>query len=290
MKIAVCYSGQMRAEYRKNIDRMKKILPDADYFFGTWHNQPKEDFINKVYYEPKSHYHPNQTALRIAIKILKRIRSGEIHENSDFPQRITDTPNPLEALKKECITTIECRIKNRNHTKQHVAHALMVRDFVDVKKYDIVIRARYDAFFQSVLKCHIKEFCDIVYEYHNPIGFHSYNNSATLEGCIKSPVRLQQVWGSSLHDFLIIHRADMFDPYRTLYMYKNKTLGPAEHGWWQILCEPYQVHGIDAEGFAKIGQQHIDHKEWFRKFYPDNRYNFGESLQEIQNDIKHLLN
>ena len=92
-----------------------------------------------------------------------------------------------------------------------------------------------------------------------------------------------------VHDFVIIHRADMFDWARTLYLYKTKQLGAAEYGWWQILCEPYGTYAIDCTGIAKIGQQHFDHQEWFRDGYPENKYNFGESLQEAQSDYAHLI-
>lgn len=288
LKIAVCFSGQLRGPYIENIYRFKKILPDADFFFSTWHNQPVESFINIVHQEPRSHYHPNKTAFLNAIKVLKRVRKNEIKEN-ELPQRLINSViPPLDQLEKECTTTIGSRIKSRNHMKQHIAHAMIVRDLVDQKKYDIIVRVRYDTFCRAELKCLIKDYCDIVYDKCAPMGFHSFNNSFSVEESIKSPIKLQNLFTTALHDFVIIHRADMFDWARTLHMFKTKQLGAAEHGWWQILCEPYNVFGIDNIGLTKIGAQHHDHQVWFRADYPKNKYDFGESLQEACNDYQHL--
>ena len=288
LKIAVCFSGQLRGSYEQNIYRFKKMLPDADYFFSTWHNQSIEPFINIVHQEPRSHYHPAKTHFKTAIEVLKKIRKDEI-DIKQLPQRFINDPDPLAKLKKECETTIHARLKSRNHMKQHIAHAMIVRDLIDQKKYDIIIRVRYDAFCRAELKCHIKDYCDIVYDKCTPIGFHSFNHSRSIEECIKAPIKLQSLYTMGVHDFVIIHKADMFDWARTLYLYKTKQLGAAEYGWWQILCEPYGTYAIDCTGIAKIGQQHFDHQEWFRDGYPENKYNFGESLQEAQSDYAHLI-
>ena len=287
LKIAVCFSGQLRGTYQENIRRFKKMLPDADYFFSTWHNQPIEPFINIVHQEPISHYHPSRNQFKTAIKVLKKIRDDKITVDQ-LPQRFINATDPMEQLENECITTIQARIKSRNHTKQHIAHAMLVRDLVDQKKYDIIIRVRYDAFVRAELKCLIRDYCDIVYDKCVPIGFHSYNHSRSIEECIKSPIKLQNLYSQGVHDFVIIHRAEMFDWARTSHMYKTKQLGAAEFGWWQILCEPYNTFAIDCTGLAKIGNQHLDHQIWFRDGYPQNKYNFGESLQEAQPDYDHL--
>ena len=55
LKIAVCWSGQLRLNYHTNILRMKKFLPDADFYFTTWDNQPNEIFLNRKYIEPRAH-------------------------------------------------------------------------------------------------------------------------------------------------------------------------------------------------------------------------------------------
>lgn len=291
LRIAVCWSGQLRSDYKNNIARMKKFLPEADFFFTTWHNQPKESFINKVYTDPKSHFNPSLDQLKTNIALLRKIRKGEI-KTEDLPQRFINEDG-LKKLERECLSGIEARIRSRNHTKQHIAHALTVRDFVTGKGYDIVIRARYDTVYRPELKCHIKQFCQWVYDNKQPMGFHSYNVSATLEESIRPTPIMKNQFGKSLHDFMIIHREDMFDPRRTLYLYEHKMATPAEHGWYNILCEPYNVRGIDVSGFTKIGQQHLDHVKWFHERYHEDptfhRYNFGESLVAAQDDIKALV-
>lgn len=300
LKIAVCWSGQLRLNYKENIERMKKFLPDADFYYTTWDNQPQETFINKVYTEPKSHYNPSKKQLEINLKLLRKLRNNEINVD-DLPQRFHDGDKNVDAkaskglakLERECLTGVTHRIRSRNHTKQHIAHALTVKDFVTGKGYDIVIRARYDTFIRAEMKCHIKEFCQWVYDNKQPMGFHSYNNSGTLEECIKPSVRIHNMYGNSCHDFMIIHREDMFDPRRTLQLYERKIQSPAEHGWYKILCEPYFVRGVDCTGLTKIGAQHADHVQWFHERYHEDpsyvRYNFGESLQEAQDDIYRLL-
>lgn len=290
LKIAVCWSGQLRLNYHTNILRMKKFLPDADFYFTTWDNQPNETFLNRKYIEPRAHYNPSIDAIKQNIKILRKIKNGEIKEE-DLPQRITNMGG-ISTLTEQAKTSVSNRIKSRNHTKQHIAHAMTVKDFVSGKGYDIVIRARYDVFIRAEMKSHLMDFCQWVYDYKQPMGFHSYNKSKTLEEAIKATPKIQNLFASSLHDFLIIHREDMFDPIRTLYLYEKKMLGAAEHGWWQIMCEPYSVHGIDCTGFAKIGQQHIDQMNWFHNNYhldPFNvKYDFLESLIETNNDTNYL--
>lgn len=291
LKIAIVWSGQLRHGYKTNIARMKKFLPEADSYYTTWDNQPKESFINKFYKEPKTHYNPSKRQIETNIKILRKIRNAEINEDK-LPQRLINEGG-LKALELECLTTIRSRIRSRNHTKQHLAYALAVKDFVKGKDYDIVIRARYDTYIRSAMKCHIKEFCEWVYENKQPMGFHSFNDSGTLEESIRPTPLIRNQYGNSIHDFMIIHREDMFDPDRTLNLYERKILGPAEHGWWMIMCEPYHVRGVDCVGLTKIGLQHSDHVKWFHERYHEDpsfvRYNFSESLQTAQNDIAHLV-
>ena len=291
MKIAVIYSGQLRGQYKDNIERLRQIIPSADFYFTTWHNQPEEPFIDKVFHEPVSHYNPSLGAMRKQFKILRKVRNGEIDVNK-LPVRLRDKGDAaaIELIRRETESAAKSRIKARNHTKQHLIYALSVDELIDQKKYDILIRARYDVVLSKRLKPQILDFCEQVYENHIPMGFRSYNSSETLEGAIKPPLQLATYIAiASLHDFLIIHRADMFDPKRTLYLYEKKMLPPAESGWYETLCKPYNVPALDVLGFAKIGEQHAGHLDTFQKFYHEDpthmRYNFKETLVEACDDI-----
>lgn len=286
MKIAVIYSGQLRGEYKNNIERLRQIIPSADFYFTTWHNQPAEPFMDKVFHEPVSHYNPSKATLKKQLNVLRKVRNGEI-DVAKIPGRIKN--GGIKQIERETMAAAQSRIKARNHTKQHLIYALSVNELIDRKKYDILIRARYDVVLSKRLKPHILEFCEQVYDNKAPMGFHSFNSSETLEGAIKPPIELSTLWSQSLHDFLIIHRADMFDPDRTLYMYEKKILAPAEAGWYEVMCAPYSVAALDVLGFAKIGPQHKHHYETFRDYYHQDpthmRYNFKETLIESCDDI-----
>lgn len=286
MKIAVIYSGQLRGDYKDNIERLRQIIPSADFYFTTWHNQPEEPFMDKVFHEPVSHYNPSKATLKKQLKILRKVRNGEI-DISKIPGRVKN--GGIEQIERETKAAAESRIKARNHTKQHLIYALSVKELIDQKKYDILIRARYDVVISKRLKPHILGFCQQVYENKTPMGFHTFNSSETLEGAIKPPLEIANTLVQSLHDFLIIHRADMFDPERTIMMYEKKILAPAEAGWYEILCAPYFIFCLDVLGFAKIGPQHKHHYETFTEFYHRDpthmRYNFKETLIESCDDI-----
>jgi hypothetical protein len=42
-----------------------------------------------------------------------------------------------------------------------------------------------------------------------------------------------------LGDFMIIHRADRFDPDHVWGLYEDKKLLTGEGGWFQIMAQPY---------------------------------------------------
>jgi hypothetical protein len=303
MKVAVCYSGQIRGDYVRNISRMKKILPKADYFFCSWENQRDKDeagLINRFHIEPKPTYNPAQAHSKKYIKLARAIIDGKI-KREHFPPRWKGKDDA--GIKEEFEATILGRNKSWHHMKQHLGHAMVVRDFVNGKGYDVVIRLRYDCMPMPQLKCFIQEFCEQVYKHGNPMGFHDNNRAFTLEHSILPERKIETNAGHDLNDFMVIHRENLFDPERTFWFYNQKKLGPAEGGWYQIMCEPYELVGITVGGFVRLENQHNNQSRHVANFRnnvlrlndaekPGDRsikYQARELIQESSSDVYVLL-
>ena len=56
MKVAMCFSGLPRGNYKENITRFRRIFPDYDFFFSTWRGYEIEGENYTIYEEPKSDY------------------------------------------------------------------------------------------------------------------------------------------------------------------------------------------------------------------------------------------
>ena len=56
MKVAVCFSGLLRGDYEATVERMKYVIPEADFFCTTWKGQPTSNIIVREYEQPKMHY------------------------------------------------------------------------------------------------------------------------------------------------------------------------------------------------------------------------------------------
>lgn len=299
MKVAVLYSGQIRGDYIKNIARMKNVLPDADFFFGTWENQKDLDtagLINKFYVEPKPHYNPAKSHNQKYLKIARAIRDGKL-TRKDFPVRWQTKTD--EEIKSELFATIKGRNKSWHHMKQHLGHAYMCRDFTRSKDYDIIIRVRYDCMPFYELKCFIKHLCEQVMLHGNPIGFHDNNRVKTLDHALKPKRMIENNRGYDLNDFIVMHRHDLFDPDRTINLYNRKFLSPAEGGWYQIMCEPYSLWGNTLSGFCRLDTQHGYQNGHFNEFKSNvhgledakkigdrsKKYNAEELVQESSSDV-----
>jgi hypothetical protein len=279
LRIAVCFSGQLRGSYKKNIEKIKSILPDyCDYYFTTWDDQPKEDFIQKVHKAPVQKYNAAYPEAKASIELLKKFRNGNLgHEAIHRYQHMSD-----RRFQEHMILSIKNMRKKGRTNFQHVAHAMLIDDLVDLKKYDIIVRLRYDVFMYDDLSVQFETFCQQVYDYSVPYGFHCFNETETVDGFVNPVKSLRQCISRDLHDFMIIHRADMFDPNFVLYLHKNRQLRVAEGGWYQVLCRPWGIFGAAVSGYVRMQLQHDDQNEDFDKYRKNptkkTKYDFKETM------------
>lgn len=250
MRVAVLYSGQLRGDYKEYTQRMREILPKADFFYTTWDNQKTDALVNRYYNEPMMHYHPNKKTIKDHIAAYRKMKETNWDISFLPPDQRTMKKEQLASLFEQVISG---RVATRNQSKQILAHAFAYKDFVK-PEHDIVIRIRYDAVVNKSLAIHIKEFCEQVYDNKMPYGFHHYNEDG-IAGIVAPTPRIKIRKAYDMNDFMIIHRRDMFDPNYVFYMHEKKKLGIAEAGWWQVLCEPYDIFSMEIKGFVKLHGQ-----------------------------------
>jgi len=125
MKVAVCFSGLPRGNYKENIAEYRKVFPDYDFFFSTWRGHEIEGEKYTIYQEPESDY-------------LER---------------------GANSIKYEWI-----KEKTRQGYKQIIGHALQLTLDVP-KEYDMIVRCRYDVtinteidWISEVKKCYERNF------------------------------------------------------------------------------------------------------------------------------------
>lgn len=225
MNIAVIYSGLVRPEknlYKDNIWKMHTLLPDADFFYTTWENTFEGEWIDNYYPEPKLHYNCEQHIILESLKTFRKMRDEGDTDNMKFKKaryRISE----------------EGRRRSRRLIMQHLAHAHAVEDY-STGAYDIIIRVRYDLKFDKEFNSEtINKMIQTCYETERPVSIGMIDPDQFPPG----EMRLVADPFTAMGDFLIVHRADKFDPQIVWDLYKNKELKAGEAGWYQIMCEPY---------------------------------------------------
>lgn len=213
MRIAVAFSGLIRGNYEKNIALFKQKLPTAHFWFTTWKNQQKENYIHRYYDEPIIDYKP-ATELEYP-HTYTRFKSGAAHNWHD-------------------------------RSKQILAHCMTVDDFC--KNYDVVVRARYDCRICDYLNLY--EFCEMSYNENKSIGFFTPRNMpvpSSLTGVTSGDRYYQH------HvDHLIIHKKSLLRTDIAYQLHENKKLLVAEYGWWQVLSEPHGDNHLAFRGGVKL--------------------------------------
>lgn len=306
MKIAVCFSGLFRDNYKECIEKINWVFSDldADFFYGTWKEQyesdsteltpVRESFVTKYYDYPKKRYHCSMSDIYHHIKAY-RFYEKHNWDISLLPSRLKN--KPVKDIKRDIIQNITVTRRRSLQNFQHMAHALLVDDFVDPNKYDLIVRVRYDLFVYSDLKYHIKDFCEQVLEFGAPYGFYTFNDYDTMDEFINPTRTVTQCISLDCHDFMIIHRADMFDPKLVYNFYDRKMLRAAESGWYQVLCEPYKLFAAKVNGFVRMYRQHNDQNRVFKlyeeasakghrvesRFY---KYNAPETMGVVVDDLR----
>jgi hypothetical protein len=264
LKIAVCFSGQLRDFSDQNVERMRHMLPDADFFCTAWNDSRREQrsYINKYYDPPKLHYFPHYQQVRKTIQVYKVMEENGWHNKSLLPP--TKRKLPIEKIKTEIRNQIFNRAKGKYHMYQVLAHAHTVQDFVS-NDYDIVIRSRYDASMHTKFKSCIYDWCQEVYDTYTPMGFHFYNKNGLDNICDPDPLIVVNK-AHDMSDYVIIHRRDMFDPNYVFLEFERKRLPGAESGWWWALAKPYNVPNKRIYNVAKLDQQLINDRQQINEF------------------------
>lgn len=252
MKVIVCFSGALSIsnendaqKVNENIQKIKNILPKADFVFTTWEDQSDALFINKRYKVPMMSYCPGRDQIKHDIKMYRGIRDEDPEILEQFEKWQEKNVNTAEELKKQIIENLSKRQWYKQQQKQHIIHALTIRDFVDPKQHDVVIRLRYDSIIRDNIVNWIERLCTLCYETRRPIGLHRYprqkqhvfSNQPIME--VATPNKDHDA--TLMRDFMIIHRADMCDPNILEHLYESKILAFSEPAWYQWLCRPYDV-------------------------------------------------
>ena len=229
MKVAVCISGLPRGKPGRDITlnflNLKRNFPKADFYMGTWKGQ--ESLVQtlfpdeNVWYfdEPVIDYHPY---LDIAEEdIFKRIKK------------------PISI----CRTRETFRETSSHQTKQIIAHALMVDKLP--KKYDVVIRVRYDTFTSPVAE--FERYTKNAHTNKRAIGFaclkHHWSEFNSAHEVTENVERF-------LFDQLIIHSIENINTTEIYSLSQEKKLLPAEFGWWQVLSHPHNDNHLCVSGWA----------------------------------------
>lgn len=215
MKICVCISGLPRSgiygrDLKRNIDLLKHNFSTADFYFATWsgHEKTAKKYADElqIFDEPVIDYHP-------FIDIEPSI------DNHKF----------LKVVNKAKTDSV-FRETSRNQTKQILAHSYLF-DTIE-KKYDVVIRARYDtitykdADFSKLVKESLDQNC--------AIGFATLHINDSFKR-IERMTKNDTYHKCFLFDQLIIHPSNLLDTSYVYDLHRNKKLIAAEHGWWQVL-------------------------------------------------------
>jgi hypothetical protein len=256
MKIIVCVSGaiptdsqfEMATTIEENLYVMKRVLPDADYVFTTWDDQPHSLLTNKRYKVPPMTYNPAKGQIQHDINRIRKLRAGDEEETKKFDEFVVSNINTKEELMHQMLDTVGKRTWFRTQQKQLIIHSLTCRDFVK-DDHDVVIRMRYDTVIdEGFFKRWVFDLCKLCYDERRPIGFHRYPRTGSQiysqQPIMEFTHTGQGVDSHLCRDFMIIHRADMCDYKIIDHLYAHKTLSFSEPGWHQLLCEPYTSNAI----------------------------------------------
>ena len=207
MKIAVCYSGQIREfDHWKT---HKEHLPAADYYYSTWEDQRHSvpvELRNSMKYYPN----PPETYNCYQVESFQRIHGRDL-----------DKRKPSETERKYTAYF------------QHLAHWNVVRDLPE--GYDIVIRMRYDTIIGCSPSSYMK-LCQRVIDRGICIGIG--NVSAKCDNDkrkhLKPPKGFPKVNGRDfILDFMNIHRPENILNVQELV--DREEMWPTNAGWFQIL-------------------------------------------------------
>lgn len=219
MKVAVIFSGLVRPKkelYQNCILKIKTLLPNADFFYTTWKGYEEYDWMTSYYDEPKLKYFADYKIFKQSIKQMREINDSSDPKYKALRNRLRD------------------KKKARNLIKQHLGYALAFEEHIT--NHDIAIRVRFDLkFSKDITYEDMDQALDLVYGSERPLGIGALHPDVSKPGHITLCDHKKALLG----DFMIIHRADRFDPQHVWGLYEDKKLLTGEGGWFQIMADPY---------------------------------------------------
>lgn len=242
MKIAVCVSGILNApndisELTRYNRRLIEKFPNADFYYGTWESQ--RELFSSVFPKYKCHYFED-------IKMHYHPYLGIKEGHYIMPQ----FPKLVQFIKKKK-WQIEWSL---HHTKQIIIHGLL-SDSIP-KKYDIVVRTRYDAFIHRDA-----DFSNYIADSHKnsrAIGFATTQRekfNQLYPSDYKKDDGLMKKW---MLDQLIIHPASMMNAKYAIKLHALCRLHPAEVGWYQVLSKPFGGNHLNYHGWVNHAKNIAD--------------------------------
>ena len=230
MKVAVCISGQQRNTVGFAYSDLEKRMfhafrnVDIDYYYQTWDDNKLHDRERDILVlpEPIIHYNPVHDPKYITGPWITRKKK--------------DTENPYPKL--------------FHGTKQILAHNYICKAIT--KKYDMIVRCRYDLYFSDILD--YNKLLEKSYE-EGPYGFgwQSGKMKPNDLNALNNPYAIEKRkdndrWQGMLTDNLIFHRPEHFNTEYVDHLHNNKELLTAEAGWYQVLSQPYNDHHTNFMG------------------------------------------
>jgi len=294
LKVAVLFSGrlprQSEAFPEKNIKAMREMLPEADIFCTSWTGQPAKPYINRYHEEPAV-LNSSRDVIRKYISIYRKFRDSD-WDLTALPekwQNDSSMSGSVETAKHNLLSVINNRKGFANQNKQQLAYAMAYRDFID--DHDIVIRMRYDTQPQPELAEVLPALISKAYNENIVLGFHHFTRKLID---ILDPrhaheeIMLPHV-NTCLRDFMIIHKADQFNPQNVFELYNTGELKFAEEGWHQILCQPNNLSHQHYISFVKLDHQVLKEENARRKYRHIDIHRDYEELKQADIEFQHPI-
>jgi hypothetical protein len=228
MKVAMCFSGLPRGNYKENIARFRRIFPDHDFFFSTWRGYEVEGENYTIYEEPMADY------LDV---LVAKIKINPYSKNSLY-----------------------------KGYKQIIGHSLQL--LFDVpREYDIIVRCRYDSalnekidWFRFIEKAYNE---NTVLGFSSESFLNSRGPDAKRWNC---PANYTLNYGyPRLNDQLIFHKRELFSVEKVFELFQKEMLQPSEHGWLQAFPDvvfPKRIYAIKLPKFESfVGGIHLEKTE-----------------------------
>ena len=240
MKKAILISGQQRGDWRNNIERLKRCFPGAHVYTSTWWGEDGSEYDYKPR-RPDIHYHPT-----LEVRQYPSLNSY-----------------PKESLLQPTESSRSMNKRTKWGTLQILHHDMLQRRVHSFgKKYDLIIRARFDTIVSE--KVDWDAYCKRSFDENIAMGFdirnaesreqkYTFDKLHQIERSWPvSSTQLNRDWAFTLLDPLIIHPRFLWDSKRVWKLHEERKLQTGEFGWYQILSEPFGHNHVSTYGGAMV--------------------------------------